>query len=36
MGVSNWGCLIQGAVLLGIIVLSLVLLLVMVAERGTP
>ena len=36
MDKSGWGCLIQGVVFVGIIVLSLVLLLVKVAERGTP
>ena len=35
MGVSNWGCLIQGAVLVAIIVVVIVVLLVTVAEKST-
>ena len=35
MGVSNWGCLIQGAVLVAIIVVVIVVLLVTVAERSS-
>ena len=35
MGVSNWGCFIQGAVLVAIIVVVIVVLLVTIAEKST-